>query len=37
MNIWNLKVDELLHKLKDPVARCWNSRDIGAFIKGVYY
>jgi hypothetical protein len=32
-----MKVDELLHKLKDPCARRWNSRDVGTFFKGVQY
>src|SRR5229473_5630727 len=37
MNIWYMKVDELLHKLKNSFAGCWNPRDVGTFIKGVYY
>jgi hypothetical protein len=32
-----MKVDELLHKPKSPIARRWNPRDVGAFIKGVDY
>jgi hypothetical protein len=37
MKVWYMKVDKLLHKLKDPFARCWNPRDVGTFIKGVEY
>jgi hypothetical protein len=35
--VWYMKVDELIHKLKDSFARRWNPRDVGAFIKGVHY
>jgi len=37
MKIWYMKVDEFLHKLKNPFARCWNSRGVGTFIEGVNY
>jgi hypothetical protein len=37
MKVRYVKVHELLHKLKDPFARCWNARDVGTFIKGVEY
>jgi len=37
MKVWYMKVDELIHKLKNPFARCWKPRDVGTFIKGVYY
>jgi len=37
MKVWYMKVDEFLHKLKNPFARCWDSRDIGTFIEGVDY
>jgi hypothetical protein len=37
MKVWYMKVDELLHKLKNPLARCWNPRDVGTFIEGVKY
>src|SRR5229473_4285547 len=34
---WNLKVDQLLHKSKNTVARGWNPRDVGTLVKGVHY
>jgi hypothetical protein len=37
MKVWYMKVDELLHKLKDPFARRWNPRSVGTFIKGIKY
>jgi hypothetical protein len=37
MEVGYMTVDELLHKLKNPFARCWNPRDVGTFIKGVKY
>jgi hypothetical protein len=37
MKVWNVKLDELLHKPKNTVARRWNPRDVGTLIKGVYY
>jgi hypothetical protein len=37
MEVWYMKVDKLFHKLENPFARCWNSRDVGAFIKSVHY
>jgi hypothetical protein len=32
-----MKVDKLLHKLKNPFARCRDPRDVGTFINGVKY
>jgi hypothetical protein len=37
MKIWQMKVSELLHKLKDLVARRWNPRNVGTFIKSIHY
>jgi len=37
MKVWYMKVDELLQKLKNTLARCWDARDVGTFIKGIHY
>ena len=29
-----MKVNELVHKLKDPFARCWNARDVRDIHQG---
>jgi len=29
LKIWYIKVKKLLHGLKNPLARCWDSRDVG--------
>jgi hypothetical protein len=37
MKVWYMKVYELLYKLKNPLARCWDPGDVGTFIKGIKY
>jgi len=37
MKVWYTTVDELLHKLKNSFARCWNPGEVGTFINGVKY
>jgi hypothetical protein len=37
MEMQDVKVDELLHKLENLVTRWWDPRDVGTFIKGIHY
>jgi len=36
MKIWEVKLDKLLHKQEDALARGWNTRAVGTFVKSIH-